>query len=83
MLLAPTSAFIQLYWMVLVSWNSSTSTWPKRAAVVLDESRGVLPQLVAAQQQLGEIDHAVTPAGFLVRLVQLDHLADGSGRRRP
>ena len=30
MLVAPTSVFIHEYWIVLVSWNSSTSTWPNR-----------------------------------------------------
>src|SRR6187397_1333758 len=32
-------------------------------------------ELVAAQQQLGKIDHTAPPAGFLVALVEPDHLA--------
>ena len=43
-------------------------------AVVLDEPRCLAPQLVAPEQQLGEVHHAVALAGFLVGLVQLDHL---------
>ena len=43
--------------------------------VVIDQPRHVLPQLVAAQQQLGEVHHAVAAARVLVCLVQADHLA--------
>ena len=46
-------------------------------AVVFDEARRLAPQLVAAQQKLREIDDPVAPAGFLVGLVQADHLSAG------
>ena len=44
---------------------------------MLDEPRRLAPQLVAAQQQLGEVDDTVAAAGLLVRLIQADHLATG------
>ncbi len=48
---------------------------PEARAVVLAQARRLAQDLVAAQQQLGEIDDAVAAAGVLVRFVQLDQLA--------
>ncbi len=50
----------------LVSWNSSTRMWRKRLLVVLAHSVVVAQQLVAAQQQLGEVDHAFALALLVV-----------------
>jgi hypothetical protein len=77
----PASSLSQRYCSVLVSWNSSTRMWRKRALVVLAQRLVALQQLVAAQQQLGEIDHALALALVLVFLVDLDAAAGKSSVR--
>src|SRR6185437_5538705 len=47
---------------------------PEALAVMREELRVVAPELVGAQQQLREIDHAGTCAGLLVEAVEPDHL---------
>ena len=47
------------------------------------QRRVVAPQLVGAQQQLGEVDDAGARAGLLVRRVELDAAGRGSDRCRP
>ncbi len=50
---------------------------PEARTVVFAQARHLTQDLVAAQQQLGEVDHAIAAAGVFVRLVQLDQLAAG------
>ena len=47
----------------------------KARAIVLEERGIVLPQLVGAQQQLGEIHDTAASAGLLIGLINLDELA--------
>ena len=47
--------------------------WRKRCAVVLAQDLVARQQLVAAQQQLGEIDHAFALALLVVGRVELGH----------
>ena len=53
------------------------------AAVMLDETRCLPPELETAQQQLGEIHYAVAPAGLPRTHRTAGSSAGGSGRPRP
>ena len=52
------SALTMRYWLPLVSWYSSTSTWSNRPASSRRIAGMLGEQLLGAQQQVVEIDHA-------------------------
>jgi hypothetical protein len=69
----PASSRIQAYWIAVGVLELVHQQMAKALVLIVMQQFGVVqPQLVGAQQQLGEIDHVGALAGGFVGLVNLD-----------